>query len=316
MTMSKASHEKPAIDPALLAKLTGGLGDRGKVAKICSSFGDVYSEFFPDIIKSETGLDVTVGYLGSEIGYKNHLIDDLSPNVTLVDATLRNWSQNITIACGNGFVITLMEHLLGATADTIEEPADRLLSIIEIDLAVMVFDKIAKALRSAVNAPGGFEPSLSAPHAHETRSRPPEDRPDEFAAAINMSITLAGIVSEFSLIVPQTALLKTNVTPPKPKRQASGKSPEWTEQLGDQVRRSHVTLEAKIRLQDLTLRTISKLMAGDVIPFRDNGDVRVEVSANSKELYVCEFGRSGENYMVRVKDTMNSDDELIRHLMN
>ena len=41
-----------------------------------------------------------------------------------------------------------------------------------------------------------------------------------------------------------------------------------------------------------------------------------EVSANSRELYVCEFGRSGDNYMVRVKDTMNSDDELIRHLMN
>ncbi|OWV92087.1 flagellar motor switch protein FliM [Rhizobium sp. R635] len=316
MTMSNASHDKPAMDPALLAKLTGGLGDRGRVAKICSSFGDVYSEFFPDVIKSETGLDVTVNYLGCEIGYKNHLIDDLSANVTLVDAVLRNWSQNITFACGNGFVITLMEHLLGATADTIEEPADRLLSVIELDLAVMIFDKIAKVLRSAVNAPGGFELSLSAPHAHDTRARPPEDRPDEFAAAINMSITLAGIVSEFSLIVPQTALLKTNVTPPKPKRQAANKSPEWTEQLGDQVRRSHVTLEAKIRLQDLTLRTISKLMVGDVIPFRDREDVRVEVSANSKELYVCEFGRSGENYMVRVKDTMNSDDELIRHLMN
>ncbi|MBX5104986.1 flagellar motor switch protein FliM [Rhizobium lentis] len=316
MTMGDASRDKPAMDPALLAKLTGGLGDRGRVSKICSSFGEVYSEFFPDVIKSESGLDVTVGYLGCEIGYKNHLIDDLSHNVTLVDATLRNWSQNITLACGNGFVITLMEHLLGATADTIEEPAERLLSIIELDLAVMIFDKIAKVLRSAVNAPGGFEPSLSAPHAHDTRPRPAEDRPDEFAAAINMSITLAGIVSEFSLIVPQTALLKTKVTPPKPKRQAGNTSPEWTEQLGDQVRRSHVTLEAKIRLQDLTLRTISKLMVGDVIPFRDSGDVRVEVSANSKELYVCEFGRSGENYMVRVKDTMNSDDELIRHLMN
>ncbi|OWV86306.1 flagellar motor switch protein FliM [Rhizobium sp. N122] len=316
MTMSNASQDKPAMDPALLAKLTGGLGDRGRVAKICSSFGAIYSEFFPDVIKSETGLDVTVNYLGCEIGYKNHLIDDLNSNVTLADVTLRNWSQNITLACGNGFVITLMEHLLGATADTIEEPADRLLSIIEMDLAVMVFDKIAKVLRSAVNAPGGFEPSLSVPHALEMRARPPEDRPDEFAAAINMSITLAGIVSEFSLMVPQTALLKTKVTPPKPKRQSGGSSAEWTEQLGDQVRRSHVTLEAKIRLQDLTLRTISKLMVGDVIPFRDHGDVRVEVSANSKELYVCEFGRSGENYMVRVKDTMNSDDELIRHLMN
>lgn len=313
--MSNASHDNQTMDPVLLAKLTGGLGDKGRVAKICSSFGDIYSEFLPDILKSETGLDVTVGYRGCEIGYKNHLIDDLSTNMTMVDATLRNWSQNITIACGNGFIITLMEHLLGATAETIEEPADRLLSVIELDLAGMVFDKISKVLRSAVNAPGGFEPSLSPAFPLEARIRPPEDRPDEFAAAINMSITLAGIVSEFSLIVPQTALLKTKVAPPKPKKQPA-KSPEWTEQIGDQVRRSHVTLEAKIHLQDLTLRTISKLMAGDVIPFRDRGDVRVEVSANSRELYVCEFGRSGENYMVRVKDTVNSDDELIRHLMN
>jgi flagellar motor switch protein FliM len=313
--MSNASHDNRKIDPALLAKLTGGLGDRGSVSRLCSAFGDIYSEFLPDIIKSETGLDVTVGYLGCEIGYKNHLIEDLGGNMTLVDASLRNWSPNITLACGNGFVITLMEHLLGATAETIEEPADRILSVIELDLAVMVFDKIANVLRSAVNAPGGFEPSLSAPYACDARAKPPEDRPDEFAAAINMSIKLGNITSEFSLVVPQAALLKTKVSPPKPKKQP-GKSAEWTEQIGDQVRRSQVTLEARIRLQDLTLRTISKLMAGDVIPFRDSDDVRVEVSANSKELYVCEFGRSGDSYMVRVKDTVNSDDELIRHLMN
>ena len=81
MTMSNASHDNQTMDPALLAKLTGGLGDRGRVAKLCSSFGDIYSEFFPDVLKSETGLDVTVGYLGCEIGYKNHLIDDLSTNM-------------------------------------------------------------------------------------------------------------------------------------------------------------------------------------------------------------------------------------------
>ena len=75
-------------------------------------------------------------------------------------------------------------------------------------------------------------------------------------------------------------------------------------------------LDAKIRLQNLTLRTISKLAAGDVIPFQDTGEVSVEVSANNKELYVCEFGRSGEKYTVRVKDTISSDDELIRHLMS
>lgn len=303
------------MDHALLAKLTGRLGDKATVEKIASAFGLVYSEFLPDVIKSETDVDVTVAYVGCDVGYKNDLIADLGDNITLVDATLRNWSQNITLSCGNGFVITLMEHLLGATADTIEQPADRLLSVIERELAITVFDKIANVLRSAVNAAGGFEPALEPPHASEARAKPAEDKPDEFAAAINMSITLAGISTDFALIVPQAALLKTTVAAPKAKSQ-SARSSEWSEQLSEQVRRSNVTLDAKIRLEDLTLRTISKLAAGDIIPFHDRGDVRVDVSANSRELYVCEFGRSGENYTVRVKDTINSDDELIRHLMN
>lgn len=313
--MSNVATQTPAMDPVLLAKLTGRLGDKATLEKLCASFADVYGEFMPDMFKSETGLDINVSYLGYDSGYKNDLIADLAANTTLVDATLRNWSQDITLACGNGFVITLMESLLGAPAEAIEPPADRLLSIIELELATMVFDKIAGVLRSAVNAPGGFEPILELPHALENRAKASGDKPDVFVAAINMSVTLSGITSDFSLIVPQSALLKTQISAPKAKNQ-SAKSAQWTEQLGHQVRRSHVTLEAKIRLQDLTLRTISKLAAGDVIPFRDSGDVRVEVSANSKELYVCEFGRSGENYTVRVKDTMSSDDELIRHLMN
>jgi flagellar motor switch protein FliM len=313
--MNNVALEKPAMNAALLAKLTGRLGDKATIEKLCAAFADVYIEFMPDMFKSETGLDVTIAYLGCDSGYKNDLIADLGANSTLVDATLRNWSQDITLACGNGFVITLMESLLGAAPETIEPPADRLLSAIELELAVMVFDKIAGVLRSAVNAPGGFEPALELPHALENRPKPADDKADEFGAAINMSITLAGITSEFSLIVLQQALLKTQISAPKAKSQAP-KSAAWTEQISEQVRRSQVTLEAKIRLQDLTLRTISKLAAGDVIPFRDSGDVRVEVSANSKELYVCEFGRSGENYTVRVKDTMSSDDELIRHLMN
>ncbi|MDM9647405.1 MULTISPECIES: FliM/FliN family flagellar motor switch protein [unclassified Rhizobium] len=310
-----AQLQKPVMDDALLAKLTGRLGDKATVEKLCAAFGDVYRVFLPDVIKSETDLDVQVNYLGCHAGYKHDLVADLGDSVTLVDGSLRNWSPDFTLSCGNGFVITLMEHLLGASPETVEQPADRLLSIIELELAVTVFEKIANVLRSAVNAPGGFEPSLEPPHAAETRPKAPDDKPDEFAAAINMSITLSGITSEFSLIVPQAALLKTTVVAPRAKN-ASANSSEWTEQMSEQVRRSQVTLEAKIHLQELTLRTISKLAAGDVIPFLDSGDVRVDVSANSKELYVCELGRSGENYTVRVKDTINSDDDLIRYLMN
>ncbi|NKN34840.1 flagellar motor switch protein FliM [Agrobacterium sp. a22-2] len=311
------TQTKPAtpIDHALLAKLTGALGDKKTVEKLAADFGHLYSEFLPDVFHSETGLAIEVSYNRHSAGLMNDLIADLGDDFVLVDASLRNWSQNFVLACGNGFVITLMENLLGAMPETIEQPIQRPLSRIELDLAVMVFDRIANVLRSGVNATGGFEVIPERPHNAEDRPKPEPDHIDEFGAAIRMNITLGTVTSEFVLIIPQKALLKTKVTAPRSKSQLSKNHKEWSDQLAEQVRRSQITLEAKVRLQPISLLTVSKLAVGDVIPFRDHGDVTVDVSANGKDMYACEFGRAGEHYTVRVKSNISSEDEILRHLM-
>ncbi|WP_425502186.1 FliM/FliN family flagellar motor switch protein [Peteryoungia desertarenae] len=306
----------PKIDKALLAMLTGGLGDKKTLAKLCSDFGLLYTEFLPDIIHSETGLTVSVHYNGHETGMMTDLIADLGDNVSIVEASLRNWSPRFYLACGNSFVITLMENLLGALPETIEEPIQRPLSHIELDLSAMVYDKIANVLRSGVNASGGFEPLVEKPRNAEDMPKFDEDHVDEYAATIKLGIELGTIASEFYLVIPQKALLKTVVTTPKSKNQGSKTRKEWQDQIAEQVRRSQVMLEARIRLESLTLKTISCLAVGDVIPFKDIGDVMVDVSANSKDMYRCEFGRAGEHYTVRVKDNVSSEDEILRHLMN
>jgi len=309
------TQPEPVMDRALLARLTGALGDRATVAKLCSEFGDVYAGFLPDIFHSETGLTMEVAYAGHSTGLMSDLIADLGDNVVLADTQLRNWCPHFVLACGNSFIITLMENLLGALPETIEEPIHRPLSQIEIDLSSMVFDKIANVLRSAVNAPGGFEPLIEKPHNAEDRPKPDSDHVDEYAATIKMRIDLGPVSSEFYLVVPQKALLKTVVTVPKSKNQMSRNKKEWAEQIAEQVRRSQVTLQAKIRLQTLTLNTISRLVAGDVIPFRDKGDVMVDVSANGNDMYRCEFGRAGDHYTVRVTGNVSREDELLHHLM-
>ncbi len=310
------SEKAPGMDRALLAKLTGGLGDSKTLQKLCADFGQLYVEFLPDVFHSETGLSMQVHYNGHESGLMTDLIADLGDNVSFADGQLRNWSPNFVLGCGNGFVITLMENLLGALPETIQEPIERPLSQIELDLAVMVFDKIANVLRSGVNAQGGFEPLLEKAHNAEDRPKPDEDHVDEYAVTVKLGITLGTVTSEFYLVIPQKALLKTTVTMPKSKNQAGKSKKEWQEQIAEQVRRSQVTLEARIRLDSLTLATVSRLIAGDVIPFRDKEDVMVDVSANGKNLYRCEFGRAGENYTVRVKDNVSSEDEILKHLMS
>lgn len=315
--MSDASTQTPPkMDRALLAMLTGGLGDAKTLQKLCTEFGQLYMEFLPDVFHSETGLTMQVHYNGHESGLMTDLIADLGDNVAFSDGQLRNWSPNFVLACGNSFIITLMENLLGALPETIQEPIERPLSQIELDLSTMVFDKIANVLRSGVNAAGGFEPLLEKAHNAEDRTKPDDDHVDEYAVTVKMGITLGTVTSEFYLIIPQKALLKTVVTMPKSKNQAGRSRKEWQEQIAEQVRRSQVTLEARVRLESLTLATVSRLIAGDVIAFRDKGDVMVDVSANGKDLYRCEFGRAGDRYTVRVKDNVSSEDEILRHLMS
>ena len=118
------------------------------------------------------------------------------------------------------------------------------------------------------------------------------------------------------MIVPQSVLLKTRIVSPDRAGGNQKMKTEWTEHLEEQVRRSAVTLEARIRLESLTLNTISRLQPGDVIPFHDGQDVRVEVNANGRDLYVCEFGRAGSKYTVRIKDTHGSEQDILRHIMS
>ena len=315
MSTSTASNVH-AFDRRLIARMTGALGDDKVIGRTALELAQVFDELLPGVLQSETGCDVTIAYAGFRTGLRNELIAALGDGVLLGDLSLRNWCAEFQVGCDSPVLIALVEALLGAEPTSIEEPAPRSLSKIEIDVALPVFHGIAEVLRTAVNAPGGFEPVVGRPYNSAERAKPDPALEDVFAASIDMTIGLGPVLSTFSVIVPQSTLLKTRIISRKGAGEDRNAKTEWTEQLEEQVRRSAVALEARIRLESLTLDTLSRLQAGDVIPFHDGQDVRVEVSANGRDLYVCEFGRSGSRYTVRVKDTHGSEQDILRHIMS
>ena len=251
---------------------------RKTIAKVGSDIGHLYSEFLPDIFHSETGIAIDVEYVSSESGLMTDLIANVGSNVAVADCSLRNWCPNFMMTVGNGFVIALMERMLGASPDMIGEPDERSLSHIELDLAAMVLGRIAGVLRSGVNAPGGFEAAIEPPFNSNGKSAFEEMIAGLYGVTIRMKIDIGKVSSEFTLIVPQRPLLRTSIVAPKASAQALKKQEEWMEMISEQVKRSQVTLEARIKLETLTLRTISKLVAGDVIPFQalKQDDIGVE----------------------------------------
>lgn len=317
MMANAAQTTASTMDPALLAKLTGGLGDSKRIAKIGTEIGQIYSNFLPDIFHSETGIAIEVDYIGCQSGLMTDLIQQLGKEFAVADCSLRNWCPNFMLGTGTAFIMALMERMLGAAPETIMEPEVRALSQIELDLAALVIGRVGDVLRSAVNAPGGFEATVEPPFNGNGKSAFEEAMAAQFGLMIRLKVDIGKVSSEFALVIPQRALLKTNIVAPKPSAQALKKQEEWVEMISEQVKRSQVTLEARIRLQSLTLKTIARLVEGDVIPFRDakQDNICVEVSANGANMYNCEFGRAGDRYTVRVKNNVSTDDEILRHLM-
>jgi flagellar motor switch protein FliM len=313
--MSAASLTSvPTIDPIVLARLTGKLGDEATVSRLCASLGEVFSETLPGMLESELGFEVAVSYAGFETGRYGALVSELGGGMACCDAALLDWCERFTLICDSPLIITLVENMLGAVGDSIEAPPARTLSKIELDLAAMMFDRISGVLKTAVTGANGPEPLLGPAHNAEAR-RSTEDADDEtFVAMVNMAVGIGPVLATFHVVIPQNVLLKSTITTPKPANAPKSRD-EWSEQLGEQVRRSKVTLEARIRLEQQTLDTISRLQAGDIIPFSESGDVRVEVNANGRNLYLCEFGRSGARYTVRVKDTYGSEEDLLQHII-
>ena len=305
----------PAIDPRIFSLLTGELGSKQAVSKICSEFGQVLTSFLPDVVESETQLKLGFFYEGFEVGYKNDLIADLDDYMILVDVSLKNWCSDFTIACSSSVIMAMVECLMGGDPASIVEPEARPASMIELEMAPMITDKIASVVKSAVSAPGNFEPQLSKPYNAGKRPKPADDYIDMHAALIRMKVEFGSLVTQFSVIIPQKTVLKTVVKAPAASTAAAKNAAGWAELLQEQIRRSDVRVEARIHLTPLKLGTISKLQAGDVIPFLEKGDVRVQVSANGRDLYSCEFGRAGDQYTVRVKDTAGSEEDLLRDIL-
>jgi flagellar motor switch protein FliM len=317
MTAQVSETVAPTIDAVLLAKLTGGLGDRRTVIKIATEIAQLYRDQLPEILRHEGGAGIEVDYVNCESGLMVDLVHNLGKDFAAAECSLKTWAPEFMLAIGNSCIMALMERMLGASPETIITPEQRQLSDIELDMSAVVLSKIAGILRAAINIDGGHDIVLSRPFNSNGKTTLEEEITGKFGLLVRMTVTIGKVESDLCLILPQRALLSTSIIKPKPSAQALKKQEEWMEMISEQVKRSQVTLQARIRLQQLSIGTISRLVEGDVIPFLDVGqeNICVEVSANGENMYNCEFGRAGDRYTVRVKNNVSSDDEILRHLM-
>jgi len=188
---------------------------------------------------------------------------------------------------------------------------ERDLSPIETDVATLVFEAVAEALNGSGQR--SLDLRLPVPRAlsgAEARRCPLRDGA---AVRIDFAVSTKAAAGTVSVMVPQRILIALRGST------AAGVEPlttaDWRARFSEEVMRSTVRLEATMPLARLTLGELAGLKAGQVVEIEPAAQVRARLSAKDKTLFICEFGKLGQNYTVRIDHAFNAGQDFMDGLL-
>jgi len=92
--------------------------------------------------------------------------------------------------------------------------------------------------------------------------------------------------------------------------------PMWARRLRQEVSRAHVTIEAYNVQGNMTLKQLSKLQVGQILPLPGDVMNEVRLRSGSKPLYKCSLGKIGQNFSARVREAIDEEEEMIDGLVS
>jgi flagellar motor switch protein FliM len=210
-------------------------------------------------------------------------------------------------------VALLVSALFGGDPELPVTPIERDLSPTETEVASMVFQEIAQAVNGSGERAFAFRlPLPGAITGAEMKKHIIRDAP---AVRVDFRVSTPTSSGRISLMMPQRVLLKhrgdAGMVPAVDSEAASA----WSARFGEEVRRSTVNLEATMPLARLTLGAVASLREGMVIELGEAAQAEARLSARGNTLFVCEFGKLGQNYTVRIRHPFDAGQDLIDTLM-
>lgn len=201
----------------------------------------------------------------------------------------------------------MIDCLFGGDPDLAVPPIARDLSPTELEVAGSAFNAIAESFNGS--GPRAFELRfpLALPAAGaELVKQALRDGP---AVRMDFALNTKGGGGTLSVLMPQRVLLKH-------RGDATEGAPasDWKQLFNDEVMRSSITLEATMPLSTMTLGQLAGFKAGDLIELDEGVQESAKLSSRGKTLFVCEFGRLGQNYTVRVRHPFDAGQDLIEGL--
>ncbi|MEW9804487.1 FliM/FliN family flagellar motor switch protein [Mesorhizobium sp. ZMM04-5] len=306
--MNAATPANPAEMRAYIVERL--VGETGEPERVTDAARALIEKAIPSIregFRQKLSLDVALDLSGVELS-------------RMVDARPGGEGHAMTVAAAgyvpDALVMTIdpdavalvVSMLFGGDPGIAIAPIRRELSPTEITVATRVFEEIAAAV-----AGGGAYADLALPIPHavagdDLRTHPLRDGP---GARVQLVISTSAGKGAITLTMPQRLLLKGG----SGAASQSGPETQWRQRFGEEVMRSGVELQATMPLARMTLGQIAGLQVGQVIEFEPDAQSQTKLSTRHKTLFVCEFGKLGQNYTVRVRHPFDAGQDVMEGLV-
>ncbi len=200
--------------------------------------------------------------------------------------------------------------MLGADDSFPLVPITRDLSPIELDIAKRLFDIFATAFNGSGERSLAIRFPLPKPIVGvELAKQVIRDGP---GVRISFELRMGANTGRLHVTIPQRVLAEHRG---EATAAAKNGAAAWRERFNEEVMRSSVQLDATMPLGTLTLGELSALQVGQVIELPENVQAQARLHAKDRTLYVCEFGKLGQNYTVRIAHPFDEQQEFVDGLL-
>lgn len=292
---------------SILERLVGDTGEPDKVAKSARSLAERSLGGMRAAIAEGASRPVGVELAAVEVDRMANLAQGAGPYDAITVAASSASPDAVALRLDPAAIGVLVDALFGAGDGSAPARADRPPSALELDIAAYAFDAVARALDGAGARALQIRFPLPAPQpSQEARKAVMRDGP---SVRIDYRLGVAPHTGLLTVMMPQRVVLKPRAAEPREDHDPA--AAQWSARFGEEVMRSTVKLEATIPAGRMTLGAIAALQPGQVIELSETAPAETRLSARDKTLFVCEFGRLGQNYTVRIKGPFGTEGDTV-----
>jgi flagellar motor switch protein FliM len=307
--MSKAVPSSPAEMRAyIIERLVGETGEPERVTDAARALIERAVPAIRDGLKQNLALDLALEPAGVELARMADAKPDGDGHAMTVAASPAS-PDALVLTMDPDAVALVVSALFGGDPGIAIAPISRDLSPTETVVASRVFDEIARGLGASGDK--SLEPAVPLPQAISGGELKKQVLRDGPGVRVLLAISTPAGAGKIVLTMPQRLLLKGSAD----KSQPQGPSGQWRQRFSEEVMRSGVELQATMPLARMTLGQIAGLRVGQVIEFEGDAQSQAKLSARQKTLFVCEFGKLGQNYTVRVKHPFDAGQDIMEGLV-